>query len=145
MSRRSTKTTMFTRRTIYVLTGLLLLLSSPVAWGCDSANSGACQMSACPMASTGASMPGCHDAANESPDRGSLAPAANACCSAPLDREPIDSAPTAQFDPSSSLLLDEVTSIDPQPWLAPLVSSDATIASQRHELGRYTLLSSYLL
>ena len=145
VARRSTKTTMFLRRTIYVLMGVLLLLSSPVAWGCDSTDSGVCQMSACPMTGAGTSMPDCHEAGDESRDRGSLAPAASACCSAPLEREPIESAPTAQLNHSSSLLLDEVESIDPQPWLEPLVSSDATIASQRHELGRYTLLSSFLI
>jgi len=136
---------MLSRRTIYVLTGVLLLLSSPVAWGCESTDTSDCQMSACPMSGAGGSMPDCDAGDGSSRDRRAVAPVPSACCSAPLDREPIDSAPTAQFDLSSSLPLDEVDSIDPQLWLEPLASSDATIASQRHELGRYTLLSAFLI
>lgn len=90
-------------------------------------------------------MPDCHEAAGGSGDRGTLASATGSCCTAPLDREPIDSAPAAQVELSSSLLLDQVEALDPKPRQEPLASSDATIASQRHELGRYTLLSSFLI
>ncbi len=74
-----------------------------------------------------------------------MTPAAGACCQAPIDREPIDSAPVGQLDLSSSLLLAEVVQSTVEERLVPLVSSDATIASQGHELGRYTLLSSFLI
>jgi hypothetical protein len=136
---------MISRRTLAALIGVLLLLASPMAWGCDSVDTGVCQMSACPMSGAGSSMPGCHEGAGTSQDRGSLTPAAGACCQAPIDREPIDSAPAGQLDLSSSLLLAEVVQSRVEERLEPLVSSDATIASQGHELGRYTLLSSFLI
>lgn len=117
-----------------------------MAWGCDSVDTGVCQMSACPMSGAGSSMPGCHEDAGASPDRGSLTPAASACCQAPVDREPIDAAPVGQLDLFTSLLLAEVVQSTVEiPLEPPLVSSDTTIASQGHELGRYTLLSSFLI
>ena len=137
---------MVRRRTLVALIGALLLLASPMAWGCDSMDTGDCQMSACPMSGAASSMPGCHEGAGASPDRGSLTPAASACCQAPVDREPIDVAPVGQLDPSTSLLLAEVVQSTVEiPLEPPLVSSDTTIASQGHELGRYTLLSSFLI
>ena len=136
---------MISRRTLAALIGVLLLLASPMAWGCDSVDTGVCQMSACPMSGAGSSTPGCHEGAGTSKDRGSLTPAAGACCQAPIDREPIDSAPVGQLDLSSSLLLAEAVQSTVEEPLEPLVSSDATIASQGHELGRYTLLSSFLI
>ena len=141
----STKTAMTTRKPLCALIGALLLLASPMAWGCDSMDTGDCQMSACPMSGAGSSMPGCHDESGASQDRGSLAPAQSACCQAPLDREPIESAPTSQIDLPSGLFLAEVERSTVQERLEPLADSDATIASQRHELGSYTLLSSFLI
>lgn len=90
-------------------------------------------------------MPGCQEGAGTSHDRGSLTPTATACCKAPLDREPIDSAPAGQLDLPSNLFLTEVDAIAAQEHLESLASSDTTVASQRHELGRYTLLSSFLI
>jgi hypothetical protein len=136
---------MISRRTLVALIGAFLVLASPMAWGCDSMEAGVCQMSACPMSAAGGSMPGCHEVDGASQDCGSVAPVPSACCQAPLDRRPIDSAPTGQLDLLSGLFLAEVELSTVQERLEPLADSEATIASQRYELGRYTLLSSFLI
>lgn len=141
---------MTNRETLTAVTGILLvLMSSPVAWGCDSMEAASCQLSACPMSSaiSGAenAVPPCHSGSEGTQDRGSLAPAASACCQAPVDREPIDSASNGQIDLSSSLLLAEVDVVAVQEKVQKPLDSAATVASQRHELGRYKLLSAYLI
>lgn len=90
-------------------------------------------------------MPGCHEPAGDSQDRSALAPARTACCDAPLEREPVDSTVSLQLErPSSQLVTEEQAST---PWepLDPPASCEATIASQKHQLGHYTLLSSFLI
>jgi len=143
--RRSTRPKMTSRKLLCALIGALLLLASPMAWGCDSRDMTSCQMAPCTMSVAGSSMPDCHETAGASQNRGSLAPASSACCQAPLDREPIDSAPTSQIDLSSTPFLAEVDMVAVQEELETPSDSDTTVASQRHELGRYTLLSSYLI
>ena len=117
---------MMSRKLLCALLGALLLLASPMAWGCDSMDMNGCQMSACPLSGAGGSMPDCHKAAGASQDRGSLAPVPSACCQAPLDREPIESVPTGQLELPSSLFLAEVERSTVQERLEPLADSDAT-------------------
>ena len=50
---RSSRPLMKNRRIICTLAGILLLLTSPVAWGCESTDMASCQMSACPMSAGG--------------------------------------------------------------------------------------------
>lgn len=89
-------------------------------------------------------MPPCHAGAGAAQDLGSLSPALGACCQAPLDREPIDSTPVNQLHVTSSLLHAGAVAEAPQERPATQSNVD-TVASQRHELGRYTLLSSFLI
>ena len=134
-----------TRKLLCALIGALLLLTSPVAWGCDTTDMAACQMSACPMSGAGSTIPGCHEPASDSQDRGALAPARTACCDAPLEREPVDSTVSLQLErPSSQLVTEGPVSASREP-LDPPASCEATIASQKHRLGHYTLLSSFLI
>jgi hypothetical protein len=135
---------MKSRRIICTLAGLLLLLTSPVAWGCESTDMASCQMAACPMSSGESPMPPCHEGFGAEQDLGSTSPTLGACCQAPLDREPIDSTPVSQLDLTSSLLPAGAAAEAPQERPATQANAD-TVASQRHELGRYTLLSSFLI
>ena len=89
-------------------------------------------------------MPGCHEGAESNPDRGSMGPSAGACCQAPLDREPIDSTPVGLSSPTSTLLPAGDVAEAPKARPASQAGAD-TVASQRHELGRYTLLATFLI
>ena len=137
-------TAMTSRRIIFALAGVLLLLASPAAWGCESSDMASCQMSACPMSAAGSQMPSCHQATGDSPVRGSMGPAAGACCQAPLDREPIDSTPVSLLNPTSALAPAGAVAEAAQERPGTQAGAD-TVASQRHGLGRYTLLSSFLI
>ena len=79
------------------------------------------------------------------PDAESMGAGAGSCCDAPLDREPIDTVPANPLLPSpTDCLVEAVASVTAQ-GLESLTDADATVASQEHELGRYTLLSTFLI
>ena len=73
-----------------------------------------------------------------------MGPAAGACCQAPLDREPIDSTPVSLLNPTSALAPAGAVAEAAQERPGTQAGAD-TVASQRHGLGRYTLLSSFLI
>jgi hypothetical protein len=68
-----------------------------------------------------------------------------ACCDAPVDPEPakVDSASSSDHGTSPLIILAERVEIEP-PSRPPDLISEA-ISSQQHALGRFTLLSSFLL
>jgi len=68
-----------------------------------------------------------------------------ACCDAPIDQEPakVDSASNWDHSTIPLIVLAETVEIQP-PSRPPDLISEA-ISSQQHELGRFILLSSFLL
>jgi len=107
-----------------------------------------CSMSGCPM--TEESMAeDCHQSAAPA-EHTSAACDANpqawiACCKAPIDQEPAKVDSASNWDHSTTPLIVLVETIKIQhPSRQPDLISEA-ISSQQHELGRFTLLSSFLL
>jgi hypothetical protein len=135
---------MIRRRILCALVAGLFLVTSPAAWGCETTDVAACQMSACPL-SGGSGTAGCHRSAGTAPGADSMGTTAGSCCDAPLDRDPIDTVPINHWLPSPTDARIEAGSPVTEEGLEPLANSDATVRSQTHELGRYTLLSTFLI
>jgi hypothetical protein len=124
------------------------LLISPMAWGCDGAGGQNCRMSNCPM-NDQQSAHGCPQS-ETSPEHSSMGCAAGqemgiACCDAPGDLEPatVDSESSRDRGTTQLVVLAEQAELQ-LPVRPPDLVSEA-ISSQQHELGRFTLLSTFLL
>lgn len=128
---------------------LLGLLISPMAWGCDGIDMQSCAASGCPMMSAGHQTTKCHEGVPEvevSQRSCHATPEARvACCETQVDTERlmIGSIASSSFGPTPQSLLSGQVAIGPVPrppdlaWMA--------LGTRRHELGRFTLLSTFLL
>lgn len=119
-----------------------------MAWGCEGPDMQDCSMSNCPMPDQQESE-GCHEP-DSSSDHGSSGCDAGpvmwiACCEAPVDPEPgkLDSVSCCDHDTTPLVVLAERVEVEPP--LRPPDHIAEAISSQQHELGRFTLLSSFLL
>ncbi len=136
------------RLTLSAILALGLLLVSPMTWGCEGTGMQDCSMSNCPMPDQQKS-DSCHRADSSSDHDSSGCDASPviwiACCGAPGDPEPakLDSASFCDHDTTPLVVLAERVEFEP-PLRPPDLISE-TISSQQHELGRFTLLSSFLL
>lgn len=136
------------RRTLVAIIALGGLLISPLAWGCEGTGGQNCRMSNCPM-NEQQKAHGCPQS-KTSPEHGSLGCAAGqevgiACCDAPGDLEPatVDSESSRDRGTIPMVVLAEEVELQP-PSRPPDLVSEA-ISSQQHGLGRFTLLSTFLL
>lgn len=136
------------RRSLSAILALGFLLVSPMAWGCEGTSVQNCSMSDCPMTDQHEA-DGCHDSDSSSVHGSSSCDAGPevwiACCDAPVDPEPakVDSASARVHSTVPLIILAERIEVDPPPRPPDLISE--AISSQQHELGRFTLLSSFLL
>lgn len=138
------------QRSIWVLTATvqLLLVSTPATWGCGSDATGACPMSDCPMAIPETDM-GCHDPVPVDDQDQTACDSASqdmiACCDAPAELQPVGlESPRSATDSATPAVL-VVGGVES---LSPAHPPDRVlhrIASKRYEMGRYTLLASFLL
>lgn len=136
------------QRTIVAILAWGILFVSPFAWGCEGTGMQNCSMTDCPMTKA-PEVDDCHpsaDMAEHDYSGCNAEPGAwIACCDAPVDLEPakVDSASNWDDSPTPLIVLAESVEIRPPLRPPPLISE--TISSQQHELGRFTLLSSFLL
>ena len=107
-----------------------------------------CSMSNCPM-SAPPEAEGCHGSEvpveSESSDCHAGPELGIACCAAPIDPEPakVDSQVSSAQTEAPLVVL--AKRIEPRPPSKPPDLIAETISSQQYELGRFTLLSSFLL
>lgn len=135
------------RKNLLMLLAFVSLLVSPVFGGCEASGAQECGMSACPMEAPSTSS-ACHDGASivdsafESCDD---KPMSIACGAGPADLAParIDAPSTAAPASVTLLLLTEIPS-GAEPGQPPDESFFA-VNSRLHQVGRFTLLSSFLL
>ncbi len=134
------------RNTTYILALLLLgvVLVSPTAWGCESSQMSECSLANCPMNAEQVS-PNCQQMNGHSAGCGSREAISDACCGEPRG-EPL--AEQAVGQSSNSRVAPPIAAfgeIGLEP--PPLLPADATkvICTKQHEVGRFTILSSYLL
>lgn len=136
------------RRAIALTLALGVLLVSPIAWGCEGTGVQDCSMSDCPMTQQ-QEAEDCHQsAAPIEPD--SFACDADpeiwiACCDAPIDQEPAKIDATSSSDHGATPLVILAERLEVQPPTRPPDLASEAISAQQHELGRFTLLSSFLL
>lgn len=145
---QSTETVMWQQRTLVAILALGALFVSPFAWGCEGTSMKNCRMSDCPMTHE-SEADDCHDLAAP-PEHDTSGCDAEpevwiACCDAPIDQEParVESAASLDRGATPLTVLAERVEIQP-PWKPPDLISEAVCARQ-HELGTFTLLSSFLL
>jgi len=136
------------RRTLVAVLALGLILVSPFAWGCEGTGMQNCSMSDCPMTDPQPD-DDCHQSApmaeHETSSCDSQPEMWIALCDAPIDQEPVnvDSAPN--LDHSATPLIGLAATVEIQPHSRPPDLITEAISSQQHELGRFTLFSSFLL
>lgn len=108
-----------------------------------------CSMSDCPMDSQKQDI-GCHDSTGSREDHGWSSTAAGpqtliACCDVPVDQEPVQiDAGIAQNHGTTPLMV-LAERVDLRPPCKPPDSISQTVSSRQYEMGRCTLLSSFLL
>ena len=148
LEERSTEPAMQRRQTSVAILALGLLLVSPFAWGCEGTGMQNCSMSDCPMTDP-QPVDDCHEsvpmAEHESSSCDAQPESWLALCDAPIDQEPVnvDSAPN--WDHSTTPLIGLAATVEIQLHSMPPDLISEAISSQQHELGRFTLLSSFLL
>lgn len=136
------------RRKLVAMVALGVLLGSPFAWGCEGTGMQNCSMSDCPMTDQQPT-DDCHETAGPSEHDSSGCDAQPelwiACCDAPVNQEPAKVESASNWDHSATALsfLAEPVEIRPPSRSLDLISD--AISAQQHELGRFTLLSSFLL
>jgi len=136
------------QRTLATILAFGVLLVSPMAWGCEGTGMQNCSMSDCPMPDPQES-DGCHEADASSDLASSGCDASHeiwiACCDAPVDPEPakVDTASTWVHSTVPLMVLAE--RVEPQAPSRPPDLIFQAVSSQQHELGRFILLSSFLL
>mgnify|MGYP001828741529 FL=1 len=136
------------QRSLVAILALGILFVSPFAWGCEGTGMRNCTMSDCHMTEE-RDVDDCDEsgemAEHESAGCDSAPESWVACFEAPADLEPakIDSASIWDDSPTPLIVLAESVEIRP-PYRPPDLRSE-TISSQQHELGRFTLLSTFLL
>jgi hypothetical protein len=141
------------QKAIVATVALGVLLASTGAWGCPNADGQSCTMADCPMAEE---RPGndCHDGMqmDESPMAGATIQSCEAssplwigCCDSPTSDDPArlettdfqvgdaqdSGAPVGRIEP-------------PSPTAPPRFAADL-LSARDHDVGRYTLLSTFLL
>ena len=136
------------RQTLAVIFALGILFVPPIAWGCEGSDMQNCSMSDCPMPIP-QEVEGCHDS-DASPDQVSSNCGATpevwiSCCDGRVDQEPAKVDSASYWDPSTTPLVILAEHIEIQPPSRPPDLVSEVIFSQQHELGRFTLLSSFLL
>ena len=130
-----------------LLLGVLLL--PPVLWGCEEAETSDCSMQECPFAGPRVAN-GCHEAAESSQDPsmtdGRPVPGTQfGCCVTSMDPDTgkATSGTVRELNPTS--LTVSIESVAPRQPRLPSDLMAQTVAAQVHDLGRFTLLSSFLL
>lgn len=136
------------QKTFATILALGLLVLSPVAWGCEATGMQNCSMSDCPMPDQ-QELDGCHeseDLTDQALSGCAAVPEAwIACCDAPVDQDPakVDAA-TSWYETTTPLII-LAERVEPRPPSGPPDLISEIISSRQHELGRFTLLSSFLL
>jgi len=135
------------QRTLAAIVALGILIVSPIAWGCEGADMKSCSMSDCPMSDM-QEVDGCHEptaSSTQSFNCESGHQVLIACCDAPVDQEQAQVAAATFLKHGSTPLLLLPENVELHPPSRPPDSISQAISSQQHELGRFTLLSSFLL
>lgn len=136
------------KRTFATILALGLLLLSPVAWGCEATGMQSCSMSDCPMTDQQES-DACHESEPVSDHALSGCDATPeawiACCDASADREPGKVESATSWSQATTPLVILTERIEPWSPSGPPDFISEAISARQHNLGRFTLLSSFLL
>ncbi len=125
---------------------LLALLAPPMAWGCGASEKLNCAMSDCPMSKPADTpMSGCHSGQEDSRACDVRANAWLGCCDTTVGQEPVEATLSSQPDLRGAPLVVEVGVLESHAPAPPAIAAARVLQSQLHSLGRFTLLSSYLL
>lgn len=136
------------RQTLTAILAVGIFLTGPMAWGCEGTGMQNCSMSDC-STTTQREVDACHDSDGSSETGSSGCEAAPeswiACCDGPVDPEPAEANSWSSWDDSTSPLVhqDEKTSVQPPSRPPDFIS--VAVSTRLHSLGRFALLSSYLL
>ena len=136
------------QRTFATILALGLLLLPPVAWGCEATGMLNCSMSDCPMPDQQES-DGCHEA-EDLLDQGSSGCDAGpeiwtGYCDAPVEQDSARVDSEAYRDQTAAPLIMLAERIEPRSPSGPPDFISEAISARQHDLGRFTLLSSFLL
>lgn len=136
------------QRTLVAIFAFGVLFVSPFAWGCEGTGVQNCSMSDCPMTHE-SEVDDCHDSAAPPQHETSGCDAEPevwiACCDAPVDQKPAKVESAAFLDHGATPLIVLAERVEIQPPSRPPDFVSEAISAQQHELGRFTLLSSFLL
>ena len=134
------------KNTAVVVLGFLCL--SPFAWSCEGNETQSCSMSDCPMPGE-TLVSDCHQSDERADSESAVTDDGHrawiACCESPIDNAPADFDSSLCWHDHSSFRTHLAGQIETQPpaWAQDSVAQ--SISSQQHKLGRFTLLSSFLL
>ena len=136
------------KQIIGAMLALGLLFGSPLAWGCEWASMQDCEMSSCPMTEQ-EPVDSCHGEGLPSSqmlsDCDSEPELAIDCCEAPIEQEPAKIGSQSTWSDGGSPLVVLADAVRQPPPLMPTNLAADAVSAQQHDLGRFTLLSSFLL
>lgn len=136
------------RQTLVAILAFATLLASPIAGGCEAAQVWMCGTSGCPMEAPSVAM-ACHGGSDiiESTLSGCESERAMSidCCGSPVDADPatidLSSSAGQEFMPLA-LSREALSAADSG---RPPDDGLLVVATRLHQVGRFTLLSSFLL
>ncbi len=136
------------RRSISAVFVLLWLLVPPVAWSCESTGMESCGTSYCPMLNPQGAK-GCHEP-ETSIQQGSsgceeAGEALLAYCLVPVEQDPVHLDSPSLDQQVTVRVVTLAGRVEIKPPIGPPDRVREAISSRQHELGRFTLLSSFLL
>ena len=136
-------------RKVSIAIALASLFLTPVAWGCERGDMEGCSMSACPLMSASQRMPDCHgpspalSSAHQGCDLAAVAQVD--CCAGRVSPEPTTLSSSAPTNPEPSPLVPRTEGLAVEAPPRPPERAWMALETRTHDLGRFTLLSAYLL
>lgn len=127
------------RQRLVAIFALGILIAAPTVWGCEQGDTQSCSMSACPMMDAKDSSD-CQEPREPAEHNASVA-----CCDTPRDQEPATIETLSGLDSRTTPIPHLAGHIETRPPARPPDTLFEVISSRQHELGRFTLFSSYLL
>jgi len=131
---------------VIALLALVALLAPPTAWGCAELGMLDCSKSGCEMSEpNGMKMSDCHSEQDGSQSCEIEADSWFECCAMSAAQEPVEATGDELSNLRTESMMVEVGESQTAVLPLPTVAASRVLQSQQHALGRFTLLSSYLL
>jgi hypothetical protein len=131
---------------ITAVLALVALLAPPTAWGCSDSGMEDCGMASCGIPDD-MKMPDCHSGQQmqESKSCDVEANISLDCCGMSAAQEPVEATGEGLSQVRSEPLMVEAGELKEEVDPSPPMAATQALHTQQHSLGRYTLLSSFLL